>query len=246
MVGTHGDRPARHRRSALQGLAGRRVDDRNRPEEHTVNEEKVCQRCGCKFGKPSGIDSRAWANRKFCSRSCYNFPLPPSRECPTCGTSFTPSYKFRMQKYCGHSCAMKDNHAVQAASHTKEAIAKRSDTRRGSGNGLSYIKRDGRHEHRTIAEQKIGRPLLPGEIVHHDDDDKRNNDPENLIILPSQAEHARLHAKRMKRIPRTVCKKGLHPLEGSNIAIRGGKRICRACWSVYIRHYRAKSRGAQT
>ena len=64
---------------------------------------------------------------------------------------------------------------------------------RDTGEGKTYRKLHGRHEHRVIAERKIGRKLRRGEIVHHKDHDKRNNDPKNLEVLKSQAEHCRLH-----------------------------------------------------
>lgn len=48
------------------------------------------------------------------------------------------------------------------------------------------------YEHRAIAEWKIGRPLRPGEVVHHINNDPRDN-PDNLAILPSQRAHMRLH-----------------------------------------------------
>lgn len=49
------------------------------------------------------------------------------------------------------------------------------------------------YQHRLVAEQKLGRLLRPGEVVHHIDGDKANNDPENLQVFPSNIEHMRLH-----------------------------------------------------
>lgn len=60
-------------------------------------------------------------------------------------------------------------------------------------NATSYSKLYGRHEHRIVAEQMLGRALRPGEVVHHIDENKRNNHPSNLIVFPSQAMHARWH-----------------------------------------------------
>lgn len=46
--------------------------------------------------------------------------------------------------------------------------------------------------HRKLAEEFLGRPLLPGEIVHHRDGDSTNNTRENLLVLPSQRYHAHI------------------------------------------------------
>lgn len=51
------------------------------------------------------------------------------------------------------------------------------------------------YEHRFVAEQKIGRRLEPGELVHHDDENRQNNDPDNLIVVSGNAEHFLLHRK---------------------------------------------------
>ena len=61
----------------------------------------------------------------------------------------------------------------------------------------TYKKFYGRHEHRVIAEQIIGRPLAKGEIVHHKDGNKHNNDPSNLEVM-TQSEHLKLHWHEMR------------------------------------------------
>jgi len=57
------------------------------------------------------------------------------------------------------------------------------------------------YEHILLAEKKIGRSLLPSEVVHHSDGNKANNDPQNLLVLSNQSEHLRLHhAQRRDKI----------------------------------------------
>ncbi len=59
--------------------------------------------------------------------------------------------------------------------------------------GRKYYKNsDGKFTHRAVAEQKIGRKLTKGEVVHHIDLDKFNNCEENLLIL-SNSQHLALH-----------------------------------------------------
>lgn len=57
-----------------------------------------------------------------------------------------------------------------------------------AANKLGYVL-----EHRLVMESVLGRFLDPGEIVHHLNDDPADNRPENLEVIGSQAEHARLH-----------------------------------------------------
>ena len=59
------------------------------------------------------------------------------------------------------------------------------------------------YEHRLKAQESRGKPLQPGEEIHHDDEDKGNNKPSNLIVAPSKADHAVFHRKRTDlRLPR--------------------------------------------
>lgn len=62
----------------------------------------------------------------------------------------------------------------------------------------TYRKLHGKHIHRVIAEQMIGRPLVKGEIVHHIDGNKHNNDPSNLQVM-TQSEHMKLHRAEMMK-----------------------------------------------
>lgn len=47
-------------------------------------------------------------------------------------------------------------------------------------------------EHRLVMEEKLGRLLEPGEVVHHIDGDKSNNHPDNLE-LKTHGDHIREH-----------------------------------------------------
>lgn len=78
---------------------------------------------------------------------------------------------------------------------TPETREKLRQAHLGTVEGRTYTKLYGRHEHRVVAEQILGRPLKPGEVVHHIDGNKRNNAPENLMVFASQAEHVKWHKK---------------------------------------------------
>ena len=92
------------------------------------------------------------------------------------------------------------NEELNPTRMTPEVKAKIRDAHLDTGAGKTYQKFHGRHEHRTVAEWILGRPLKPGEVVHHIDGDKRNNAPENLMVFPTQAAHAAWHKEHDKEV----------------------------------------------
>lgn len=68
---------------------------------------------------------------------------------------------------------------------------------RGSGRPDVYVKQNGRHQHRRVMEEYLGRKLTFQEVVHHKNRNKHDNRLENLEIL-TRAEHAREHIEEMR------------------------------------------------
>ena len=101
--------------------------------------------------------------------------------------------------YTRHKHLSDYNRAVNKSRMTATVRDKLRKSRRGQGLKKSYPKLYGRHIHRQVAEQMLGRKLLPGEVVHHIDGDKQNFSPNNLRVFSSQSEHARFHAELKKR-----------------------------------------------
>jgi transposase len=56
-------------------------------------------------------------------------------------------------------------------------------------------------EHILVCEQKIGRFLEPGEVVHHINGIRNDNRPENLINLPER-QHAKISGKQAAKTPK--------------------------------------------
>jgi hypothetical protein len=56
-------------------------------------------------------------------------------------------------------------------------------------NGYRQFKDSGTYVHRWVEENKLGRKLKPGEVVHHRDGNTLNNSPNNLKVYSSQSEH---------------------------------------------------------
>lgn len=126
-------------------------------------------------------------------------------KCHLCGRSFQkPRHEVRAHNFCCAAHFQQWNKKRLAEYNRSEnplnkpggVVSSRKKHREklsGTGAGKAYRKFYGRHEHRVVAEAMLGRPLRPGEVVHHRDGDKRNNDPLNLEVLPSQSSHCKAH-----------------------------------------------------
>ena len=133
----------------------------------------------------------------WCGKEIYRFPsqLAVSKH-SFCSKECTRNFRQKAtnpEGYTKHEHLSEYNRKNNAFRMTEETKAKLSLARFGSGEGKAYRKLKGRHVHRTVAEKMLGRKLRPGEVVHHKDGNKQNNTPENLLVLPSQKEHAKLH-----------------------------------------------------
>ena len=140
-------------------------------------QEVCCEACGKIFYRyPSQI-----SKHNFCSRKCAKV--------------FTSS---RMSNFNRQENPM--NTPDGWSKEQREAVRQREQKRMGPCSPETYPKEHGKHEHRRVAEQMLGRALNPGEVVHHIDRDKHNNDPRNLMVFSNQAEHRKWHAKHDKGV----------------------------------------------
>lgn len=127
---------------------------------------------------------------------------PTTRICPTCNTEFRLSahqrYKYRLnnncRSYCSTSCYNKDMAAEKNPKWRGGRIVEK-------GYVLIYMpehenaKKGYIAEHRHVLEQHLGRLLTQAEVVHHIDGNPKNNSLGNLMLLPGESAHRKLHQK---------------------------------------------------
>lgn len=123
-----------------------------------------------------------------------------------CEPHYRKALRDERKKPCACGCGELTNHTYKHGHHTRlftsaeqsrRASFQTGDSQRDRGDCTrTYRKVRGRHEHRIVAAQKIGRPLRRGEIVHHINGNIRDNRPENLQVM-SQGQHIEEHRAEM-------------------------------------------------
>ena len=152
----------------------------------------TCKKCGKDFEKPAGKRGP----QKFCDPKCGWEDKP----CEVCKVPF---FGAPDRKVCGEEgrreylrIKMRTRNQTDIENQSRAGKlggAARAAQLYGTTRADVYIKKDGAHVHRTVAEALLGRKMNRGEVVHHEDQDRHNNSPGNLIVFPSQAMHARHH-----------------------------------------------------
>lgn len=136
----------------------------------------ICEWCGKEFLRYAS----SVRGKVFCNSDC---------------SSKYKSKKHNPENYTRHAHLTELNVKLNPTRMTEEVKEKVRQSRLEAGKDKTkaYKKTNGRHTHRVVAEEILGRRLKKGEVVHHIDENIMNNSPENIIIFASQADHARHH-----------------------------------------------------
>jgi hypothetical protein len=101
------------------------------------------------------------------------------------------------------------------------------------------------YTHIIVAEEKLGRYLLPEEVVHHKDLNKLNNHPDNLMVFATKGDHTRFHKNGCQESTLSINSNGAYVcLDSKRVCVDCGATIarlstrCRNCSDKYRRKFK--------
>lgn len=181
---------------------GRANSGRAMPLKPRTGSNIPCERCGTEFWVVKSNRDR----RRFCSKACHDIAqtkTPVVKDCATCGTRIVlkPSQavcRGGERVYCSRNC--------MGLGRTKRPLDRLHNGKPARldddgyvwvwepGNPASRRYKGWMAEHRLVAEQQIGRPLVSTDEVHHVNRIKHDNRPVNLEVLDGVT-HAKITAQ---------------------------------------------------
>lgn len=123
----------------------------------------------------------------LCQCGCGQRPKISTQNDPRAGWVKGQPIKF----IHGHNMRRSENkslHDEGKCKHSSGYVWKRCEDHPRSHNG--YVL-----EHILVAEEKIGRLLLPKERVHHENEIKSDNRHDNLTVFPNEKAHQQHHVR---------------------------------------------------
>lgn len=150
-----------------------------------------CKRCGT-------VVRKRGADERYCSLACRKADTMDAskRTCQNCGVKFFDHASTRNTACCSNQCAAQvfggvNSHAYKGGRYTD--CEGYTVLRVGKN---KYLR-----EHRIVAAEAVGRPLLRREIVIHLDRNRGNNALENLYIFASIGEfRERSHLRLLPKV----------------------------------------------
>jgi hypothetical protein len=130
----------------------------------------------------------------------------PDKVCEQCGALFNRTLRpsgvlegpdeFIKRRFCSSGCYHAFHRGSNHHAFKVEGSARYDGYIRVSNKGSRV------YLHRKIMADKVGRPILPTEHVHHKDGNPSNNDPSNLELIDG-GKHSRMHDPQRRRDPIT-------------------------------------------
>ena len=143
--------------------------------------EYTCTNCGKSF------IAENYRVRKYCSMHCRNEHIARKpQSCLVCGRTFMPkqSGKVCCSNTCGSRYAAMIRSTTQGFCITSKGYRMLCQPEHPMASKAGYVM-----EHRLLMAQKLQRPLLRAEVVHHVNHNPQDNRIENLQLFDSNKAH---------------------------------------------------------